>query len=655
MSSSNIPQIPQSEDALRQALQDYAVLTLDARGTITEWSDGAERTFGWLKSEVVGRSFSLLFTPEDQGRNGPVEELSRAARGEASEDERWHMRKDGSRIFITGIVRALLAPDGTLTGYSKVARDITAHKLAQMQRDALLAKEQSAREEAEHRWKYLEQIFENLPAAVGLVRLPEQTYVFANRMLRGIAGDRPLIGQTLGDARVGLNAEDLAILDTVATTGQVYATKERVLDLRTESGTDRKYFDFVYHLMGTVAGAYDAILVFGIDVTERIEHRRMEERLREADKLESVGYLAGGIAHDFNNLLTGIIGNINLAQELTEAGSPIRELLGNALQGSERAASLTKQMLAYAGKGHVLIRAVDLSAVVRETVRLVGSATPDNVRLEMVLARDLPSIRADEAQLQHVVMNLIINAAEATAEKGGKVTVKTGVQEIDDAAAAKPCDVGRLTPGRYVLLEIQDTGMGIDPAIRPNLFDPFFTTKFTGRGLGLAAVSGIVRVLNGAVRVDSAPGLGATFYVWLPAAGPGAEAGPGPQEKEYDPILVVDDEDIVRKTTELMLRSRGYKVVVAEDGPQAVDLVRKLGGRLTLVLLDMTMPQMSGDEVFRRLKAMFADIPVIVCSGFGEAEAIKRFGGLGVAAFIQKPFTLEKLTEKIEEVVKHRS
>jgi CheY-like chemotaxis protein len=274
--------------------------------------------------------------------------------------------------------------------------------------------------------------------------------------------------------------------------------------------------------------------------------------------------------------------------------------------------------------------------------------------VETALRDNVPAVQGDETQLQEVAMNLILNAAEATTERGGKIIVRTNLQEIDSTAAAKPYDVGRLSPGQYAVLEVQDNGTGIDPAIKPSLFDPFFTTKFTGRGLGLAALSGIVRVLNGAVLVNSTPGHGSIFQVLLPVATPGMEINPGSEEKNIYSVLVVDDEEIVCKTAELMLRNQGYQVIVAENGYQAVEQFGKLEGRLMLVLLDMTMPGMSGEETFRRFKAVRADVPVIVCSGFGEAEAIRRFGGLGVAGFIQKPYTLQTLTEKIQAVLRHR-
>jgi PAS domain S-box-containing protein len=652
MAPDNHCSVLDSEDFLRQALQDYAVVTLDSSGKIVQWSDGAERIFGWPASEVVDRSFNLLFTPEDQAADKPGEELGRAARGEASPDERWHMRKDGTRIFISGIVRALRDESGKLISFSKIARDITGQKLAEMQREALLAREQAAPEQAESRWRYLEEIFESLPAAVGLVRLPEQAYVFANRMLREVLGNGSLIGDQLRNVGVVLNAEDFSMLDTPAATGRTYSAKERRVTMQTAEGSEQKYFDFFYHPMRSAAGSYEAILVFGVDVTDRVEHRRMEQRLQEADKWESVGVLAGGIAHDFNNLLTGIIGNISLAMDLTEPDSRIRGLLATASQASERAALLTKQMLAYAGKGQCLVQPVNLSAVVRETMKLIGASVPGNVHLEMLLTDDLPPLHADETQLQQVAMNLILNAAEATDDRGGRVIVRTGIQEIDSADAAKPCSVGRLSPGRYVVLEVQDTGIGIDPSIKPHLFDPFFTTKFAGRGLGLASVSGIVRVLKGAVLVDSAPGQGSTFRVMFPIAPVSGKSDLPQRQEEPYPIVVVDDEEVVRRTAELMLRNQGYQVVVAENGQQALDLFRKLECRVKLVLLDMTMPEMSGEETFRHLKGICGNVPVIVCSGYAEADAIQSFGGLGVAGFIQKPYTPQTLIEKVQDVIK---
>ncbi len=376
------------------------------------------------------------------------------------------------------------------------------------------------------------------------------------------------------------------------------------------------------------------------DITDR---KRLEAHLRETQKLESLGLLAGGVAHDFNNILTGVIGNVSLAQELADPGSSIHSLLSDALAASERAALLIKQMLAYAGKGQFVVQPLDLSKVVRDTIPLAGRSISKGIQVELALSDQLPPVEADATQIEQVAMNFILNAAEAIDDRPGRITIRTGVREIDPAEPPKSYDIGQPEPGRYAVLEVHDTGPGIGDSVRPNIFDPFFTTKFTGRGLGLAAVSGIVRSLNGAIQVESSPGQGSTFRALLPV-----KMAPAPEPGvARDPILVVDDDEIVRRTADVMLRHRGYEVLLAEDGQQGVDLFRERQGRVSLVLLDMTMPVMSGEEAFRQMKAIRPGVPVIVSSGYTQEEAIRRFGGLGVADFIQKPYTVNALMEKI--------
>jgi nitrogen-specific signal transduction histidine kinase/CheY-like chemotaxis protein len=384
------------------------------------------------------------------------------------------------------------------------------------------------------------------------------------------------------------------------------------------------------------------------DITER---KRLEVHLRERQKLESVGILAGGIAHDFNNILTGILGNISLALEMTEPASPIRDLLLYASDASEKAALLIKQMLAYAGKGQFVVQAVDLSTVVRSALKLIRGSIPDNVHMRLTLADSLPSVQADETQLEQVAMNLLLNAVEAIGTNPGAIEVRTGIQEIDSDKAGGVYDVGSPAPGANVVLEVNDTGIGIDPSILPNIFDPFFTTKFPGRGLGLAAVSGIMRTLKGAVKVDSTPGQGTNVRILLPAGGVRLQAGAS-LKKSFDAVLVVDDEEIVRRTAEAILRNHGFQVMLAENGQQAVELFGKFQGRIALVLLDRTMPVMNGEETLRQLKAIRSDVPVVVSSGYREEEALLRFGGLDVAGFIQKPYTVRSLIEKIGRVLK---
>lgn len=390
------------------------------------------------------------------------------------------------------------------------------------------------------------------------------------------------------------------------------------------------------------------------------ERARNEARLRETQKLESVGLLAGGIAHDFNNILTGVLGNASLALDEVPAGSHLASRLTEVVKATERAAHLTKQLLAYAGKGRFVVELLNLSQQVREISSLLQASIPRTVQLRLELAEGLPCIEADAAQIQQVIMNLVINGAEAIPEEiTGIVLVTTGVQDVDDAYIRTTVAGSDLKPGRYVTLEVHDAGIGIAPDIVSRIFDPFFTTKFTGRGLGLAAVRGIVQGHSGAINVYSSPGQGTTFKLLFPAStkeGPRTPENVAEQSalKGTGVVLVIDDEEIVRRTAQSTLQRFGYEVVVAEDGRQGVDAFRRVADHVDVVLLDMTMPVMSGDETFRELRIIRPDIKVILSSGYNEVEALRHFTGKGLAGFIQKPYTSARLAEAVRSVLTRR-
>jgi PAS domain S-box-containing protein len=393
-----------------------------------------------------------------------------------------------------------------------------------------------------------------------------------------------------------------------------------------------------------------------LDITEQKQH---EDQVRQSQKLESLGVLAGGIAHDFNNLLTGILGNASLGLDSVPSESPLRPRLQDIIEASERAANLTKQLLAYAGKGRFFIEPLDISALVRGIGHLLESSIPKSAQLRMALATDLPCVVGDVSQLQQLVMNLVMNGAEAIAEgENGTVLVAVGAQEIDDAYIQSTIwTTGDLEPGRYVTLEVQDDGCGMDEPTIARIFDPFFTTKFTGRGLGLAAVMGIVRGHKGALKVYSTPGRGTTFKVLLPASDqtpvrdvdsdPGLWRGAGI-------VLVIDDEAVVRRTAKASLVQYGYSVVLAENGLEGVARFREMAERIALVLLDMTMPVMGGEEALRQLRLLNPNVPIILSSGYNEVETIRRFTGKGLAGFIQKPYTSTQLAKTVKDVLNRK-
>jgi CheY-like chemotaxis protein len=372
-------------------------------------------------------------------------------------------------------------------------------------------------------------------------------------------------------------------------------------------------------------------------------NKELERQMQQTQKLESLGVLAGGLAHDFNNLLTGVLGNASLVQEDLDPNHPTQAHVAEIISAGEQAAVLVKQMLAYAGKGKFFVQRIDLSHHVAEIVPLIRASLSPGVRLDLKLAPGLPKIEADSSQIQQVVMNLAVNSAEAVGQASGTVTISTLSREADSEL--------------QVILEVQDTGIGMDEATRARIFDPFFTTKFTGRGLGLAAVMGIIRAHRGTINVASEPWKGSTFTVVLP----GCDRFEGPELREPHAelygdglILVVDDEELVRNMARFSLQSFGYRVVTANDGQAAVDLFTARPNDFDAILLDLTMPRMPGEEALHLLQQVRADVPIVLSSGFSEVEAVKRFGGAGIAGFLQKPYTAATLGRRIKQALHQR-
>ena len=405
------------------------------------------------------------------------------------------------------------------------------------------------------------------------------------------------------------------------------------------------------------------VKVFAARAGAELERKRAEEhqknieaKLQQSQKLESLGVLAGGIAHDFNNLLMGVLGHAEIALIELTPESPARGDLKNITTAALRAAELTKQMLAYSGKGKFVVEALNLSKLVEEMAHLLQVSISKNVVLKYNFADNLPTIEADASQIRQVVMNLIINASEAVGEESGVVTVSTSVIEADHSYLSETYLDENLPEGYYVSLEVADTGCGMDEQTQQKIFDPFFTTKFTGRGLGLAAVLGIVRGHGGAMKIYSQPQRGTTFKVLFPASRQPVEesAGPSAPEQEWrgsGVILVVDDEETVRIAAKIMLETRGFTVLTAEDGRAALEVFRSRIDEIVVVLLDLTMPHLDGEETFRELRRMRPDVRVILSSGYSEQETTDRFAGKGLAGFIQKPYGLRPLIEKIRQAL----
>lgn len=396
------------------------------------------------------------------------------------------------------------------------------------------------------------------------------------------------------------------------------------------------------------------------DVTDRVEAERERERLArqafESQKLESLGVLAGGIAHDFNNLLVGILGNASLALEDLPPEHPVTACLKDIEVAAQRAAGLSRQLLAYSGRGRFVVEPTDLSALIEEMGHLLEASVQKSISLRYLFERDLKSVMADASQLRQLVMNLVLNAAQAIGEKSGIITISTSMMECDERYLAGTVGAADLMEGPYVFLEVSDTGCGMTADIKDKMFEPFFSTKREGRGLGLSAVLGIVRAHGGAMRVYSEVDRGTTFKILLPtcedvARQKGRRPDSKPTWKASGTILVVDDEPSVRQFARRCLQRWGFDVLSAEDGREALAIYERHRDIIKVVLLDMMMPHMGGEKTFTELRRIDPNVRVVLSSGYNEQDAVQRFAGRGLAGFIQKPYQVQKLLEVIRGIV----
>jgi signal transduction histidine kinase/CheY-like chemotaxis protein len=399
-------------------------------------------------------------------------------------------------------------------------------------------------------------------------------------------------------------------------------------------------------------------------------HRLQEERLHlerqmlNAQKLESLGVMAGGIAHDFNNLLQSILGNMELATRKLDRDATPQRYIANAMESAKRAALLTGLMLTYVGKGLISKKKLNLNDLIRNNVEMLKTATSTAVSMEMCLSAELPNILADEAHIQQIVMNLIINSAESIEKPPGLIRLTTGTQNCDQACLATSLLEEKPEPGRYVFLEISDNGCGMSEKTLKRLFDPFFTTKFTGRGLGMSAVMGIIKTHHGALFVESRLGEGTTFRALFPiseSALPATVQEPAltpleinsttPENRFYGVALVVDDEKSVLRVCTKMVKLSGFTVITACDGIDAVTKFREHADEIVFVLMDLTMPNMDGITAMGEIYSIKPGIKMILASGFNKDELSERITNQAPSGFIRKPYSMNALETEIQKVM----
>jgi PAS domain S-box-containing protein len=600
-------------------------------GAITDANDVFLGIVGYTREDLrVGRVDWRAMTPPEYRARDERAMREMREKGACMPFEKEYIRKDGQRVSVL-IGGATLEPEQL--GVAFVV-DISDHKRLER-----------ARREAE---QALRQVVDSSPIVLWSV---DDAGIFTLSRGGGLHALGLEPGQVVGRSVFDVYADIPELLNAVRRSlqGEEFRNTLEVAGL---------VFDSLFTPLQDAAGRVTGVLGVSMDVTARhraeVEQSRLREQLVAMQKLESLGILAGGIAHDFNNLLTPILVGASTALLSIPLDNPVREDLDNVITAAHRAAELTRQMLAYSGRAHVQIRPIDLSGHVREIAALLETTMPKKVQLRLELEPGLPAIQADVAQVQQIVMNLVINAAEAIGDQPGTVLVNTGAQHVGETAAATLLTADGLMPGEYVFVRVRDTGHGMDEATQGKIFDPFFTTKFTGRGLGLAAVLGIVRGHRGAISIDSSPGQGSTFKVFFPTASASIVADdlavPG-EYRSHGLLLVIDDDAGVRSAMRRILERFGFSVMEAEDGRRGADLFAVHAGDIALVILDMTMPKMNGEETFRAIRCLRADVPVILTSGYSEIEMAGRFSALRFAGFLEKPFTPAILAEKLARIL----
>ena len=488
--------------------------------------------------------------------------------------------------------------------------------------------------------------------------------------------DGIVIGPEVGSCGAAAWKKSRVIVEDISTDGKWAAYRELALGCDLRACWSQPIMDGE-RVLGTFAMYYkeprrpteddlqviDAAALFARLAIERYKARvlaadqdKLKHRLWEAQKKESLAALAGGVAHDFNNLLVGIIGSADLAEHQIPASSPAVDDLHRIQTTAVRCSELCKQLLAYAGKGKLIVQAFQLPELVREMGHLLEVSLSKNIAVRYQFADCLPAIEGDPSQVRQVVLNLMTNAAEALSGEIGAITIGLGLIEVSASPSQETFSGGRLEPGSYVALEVSDTGCGMDADTILRIFDPFFSTKFTGRGLGLAAVLGIMRGHGGALRVYSEPGKGTTFKLLFPTSSEHAadHSGSPPAQQDFTgrgTVLVVDDEELVREVAKRLLETQGFTVLTAKDGREALAVYAEYRDQICVVLLDMVMPNLDGEGTYRELLKINPLVSVVLSSGYNEVDITAQFMNKGVRGFVQKPYRQAELLSTLGQAI----
>ena len=615
---------------------DDAIIGNTLDGTITSWNPAAQRIYGYSAAEAIGQSIEMLVPHALRGDVPGI--LAQVQAGDRVEQyETGRARKDGKVIDVWLTISGVKDASGAIVGASTIARDIN-ERLRGV--EALHQSEDSYRA-----------LFEHHPGPMWLYDLDTLRFLTVNQAAIASYGysREEFLLMTIDDLRAR-DRDEVSRATLEATNGNSTAGWDAP-NMRRHRRKDGSVI-FVLVSSETIEfEGHQAGLVLAQDLTEQ---RKLEEQLRQALKMEAIGNLAGGIAHDFNNLLLVIRGySAMLLKHLTD--EPDRNSAQQIDKAAQRASEFTHQLLAFSRQQVLRPEVSDLNAIVTETMAMLSRSIGAAVRVESQLEPALGPVLVDRGQIAQAVLNLAINARDAMGEAGGRLSIRTANVTLDQSYT--DAHEG-LAPGSYVLLQITDSGQGMDKETQMRAFDPFFTTKEEGTGLGLATVYGLVKQSGGHISFYSEPGMGTTFKLYFPTTTaeiiPLKEPGPVVSLTGDETILLVEDTEIVRSLVTTMLESCGYTVVAAASGPEAIEIAEEANGSIDLLMTDVVMPRMNGRELADRLLATRSDLKVLFTSGYPSDTALRRGIAEARTSFIEKPYLPDDLARKVREILDER-
>jgi two-component system, cell cycle sensor histidine kinase and response regulator CckA len=635
-----------------QSSKDYSIIGNGLDGTILLWNEGARRLYGYTAEEVLGRVNSdMLHTPEDLAAGTP-----RAIAEEALRHGKWEgiicrVHQNGRRFLAHAIKTPHFDASGRHIGYLLISRDVTNESLAPQREENFHGPLEEQFRQARER---LHHVVASSPAVLF-------TLAIENDEIRGISWISDNVVAMLGYPESDTHGADWwmnhvhpndfeSVIDTLYRDLFTKAYAAHEYRFKHVDGGFRWVRSEV-RLLRDAAGKPIEAVGSWTDITDR---KQLEEQFRQSQKMEAVGKLAGGVAHDFNNLLTVITGYSEMLLGEFRESDPLYGYIEQIRKAGERAASLTRQLLAFSRKQMLVPHVLDLNALLTEMEKMLSRLIGEDIDLKVAAAAGLWRVKVDPGQMEQVVMNLAVNARDAMPQ-GGALTIETANVERDEAYAAGHPGI---RAGDYVMLAVTDTGIGMDEATRARIFEPFFTTKGPekGTGLGLATVYGIIKQSGGRIDVSSEPGVGAAFKIYLPRADEELTKSkfqvskPAPP-RGHETVLLIEDEPGVRTLARLILSRSGYKVLEAQNGGEALLICQSQQGPIDIMVTDVVMPNMSGHELAGRLTPLRPEMKVLYLSGYADG-AIVHHGLIDAETpFLQKPFTTEALSRKVREVL----